>query len=156
MAPVAKKCDQSARLVAMFNDAMRVQAAYRYAGRWLTRCVGTQRAWRRAGALGLAMTYAALLLFASLCLATGSWHPDIPDAHHHGPQHAGVDAAHPSVLPDICDVVLLTIMTTELRTVHLSPDVVLPSTAVALAPVLLISSNPVAAHGIRAPPASYA
>lgn len=111
-----------------------------------------RKTWRQACALGLSTTYAALFLLASLCLATGFLHTDIsPDHHQHHTHH---DTALPSALPDICDVVLQVLMTTELQTSRPPSSIVPPGATLALAPAFSIATAPALSHSVRAPPAS--
>jgi hypothetical protein len=68
-------------------------------------------------ALGLSASYSVLYVFASLCLATGVFHPEARDHHAH-PHHDhsahehGASESHPlPALPDICDFTLQVLMT---------------------------------------------
>lgn len=126
---------------------------------WIFRLSRRQqkRFWHSFCALGLSMTYGVLYLFASVCLATGAFHPDSPDNthHHHDASHHQSDAnPHDTSasLPDICDVALQALTTTAVHTVHL-PSLVLPpgeTLAPALYPVVLAESG--VSPSIRAPP----
>lgn len=107
--------------------------------------------WQKVCALGLSMTFAALFLLTSLCLATGFLHADASHDRHHSRTHPEAD--HPSALPDICDFVLQALLTTELRTVRFPVLVMPPGDAIASIPVLLPSRRPAAFHSSRAPPA---
>jgi len=114
--------------------------------------------WRRLCALSLSATYSALLLLASLCIATGMFHAAAPpDAHHHhagsaAHHHAAPDAHHTSAGPDICDIVHQACTALVLWTV------LLPTLALLQSPVAVqivhsfIDSTPSSPFSIRAPP----
>jgi hypothetical protein len=122
-----------------------------------------RRLWHRLTALALSTTYFLLMVFSSLCFATGFYHAH-PDrdahhshTHHHShPQPASPTSNHPTTLPDICDFMLQTLTTTALFAVDLPPaelpwDDLLTSTI-----TFVILTLPVARHTIRAPPVSLA
>jgi len=120
-------------------------------------CLG-YRDWHRLCALSLSATYGALLLLASLCIATGMFHAGAPaDAHHHhagsaAHHHPTPDAHRASPVPDICDIVHQVCTALVLWTVLL-PTLALPQRPV---PVQIIrgwvDSAPSAPFSIRAPP----
>ena len=119
----------------------------------------SHRHWRWLGALSLSATYGVLVLLASLCVATGLFHGQMPHAahhhqagsaaHHHGPP----DTHHASPVPDLCDLVhqvctALVLWSVPLPMLTLSPR---------LLPVPLVHSFvnalPSSPCSIRAPPA---
>ena len=117
------------------------------------------RHWRWLGALSLSATYGVLVLLASLCVATGLLHVQVPHAvpHHHAGsaahQHGPPDAHQASPVPDLCDLVhqvctALILWSVPLPTLTLSPR---------LLPVPLVHSFvnalPSSPCSIRAPPA---
>ena len=117
------------------------------------------RHWRWLGALSLSATYGILLLLASLCVATGFLHVQVPHAvshhsagsaaHHHGTP----DAHHASPVPDLCDLVH------QVCTALVFWSVLLPTLTLSLSllPVPLVDSFvnalPLSPFSIRAPPA---
>jgi hypothetical protein len=113
---------------------------------------------RRLCALSLSVTYSALLLLASLCIATGMFHVAAPsDTHHHHPDsaahhHAAPDAHPASPVPDICDIVHQVCTALVLGTVLL-PRLALPQSP---APIQIVhsfvDSTPSSPFSIRAPP----
>jgi hypothetical protein len=113
---------------------------------------------RRLCALSLSVTYSALLLLASLCIATGMFHVAAPsDAHHHhadsaAHHHAAPDAHPASPVPDICDIVHQVCTALVLGTVLL-PRLALPQSP---APIQIVhsfvDSTPSSPFSIRAPP----
>src|ERR1044071_2690866 len=69
------------------------------------------RTWQRLCALALCATSPLLYLLASICLATGVFHHEIPhQAHHHHP--TGPAVPHAAGLPDICDFAQQALTTT--------------------------------------------
>ena len=114
--------------------------------------------WRRLCALSLSATYSALLLLASLCIATGLFHGATPpDAHHHhagsaAHHHAAPDAPPASSVPDICNIVHQVCTALVLWTVLL-PTLALPQSP---SPVQIVrsfvDSAPSSSFSIRAPP----
>ena len=114
--------------------------------------------WRRLCALSLSATYSALLLLASLCIATGMFHVAAPpDAHHHhagsaAHHHAAPDARPASPVPDICDIVHQVCTALVLWTVLL-PRLALPQSPVPVQIVRnFVDSTPSSPFNIRAPP----
>jgi hypothetical protein len=116
------------------------------------------RHWRWLGALSLSATYGMFVLLASLCVATGFLHGQVPHAahhqagsaaHHHGPP----DTHHASPVPDLCDLVHQVCTALILWSVPLPRLTLSPS----LLPVPLVhsvvDSLPPLPFSIRAPPA---
>jgi hypothetical protein len=118
-----------------------------------------RRLWRQVSrrqlcALVLSTVYGALFCFATLCLATGLFHAGAQH-HHTGHQHHhdGDDNDHRPLLPDLCDLALKTLWTTEWRAAPV-PSAVLPS-APRPAPVAIpvLHTALILPADIRAPPA---
>lgn|GEM_PF-2315576 len=118
-----------------------------------------QRHWRWLGAVSLSATYGALLLLASLCVATGLLHVQVPHAVPHHPagsaahHHGSSDTHHAPPVPDLCDLVhqvctALVLESVPLPTLTLSPS---------LLPVPVVHSFvhvlPSSPFSIRGPPA---
>src|SRR5215831_1452219 len=81
--------------------------------------------WRRLCALALCTTSPLLYLLATICLATGVFHHEIPhQAHHH--HHTGPGAHHTAGLPDICDFAQQALTTTVVAPVPLLPGMLAP------------------------------
>ncbi len=114
--------------------------------------------WHRVCALSLSATYSALLLLASLCIATGMFHAVAPpDAHHHhagsaAHHHTAPDTHHTSAGPDICDIVHQACTALVLWTV-VQPALALPQSPVPGQIVhSFVDSTPSSPFSIRAPP----
>jgi hypothetical protein len=111
--------------------------------------------WQRLCALALCMTLPLLYLLASICLATGIFHAEIPhQAHHH--HHTGPAAHHPAGLPDICNFAHQALTTTVVAPVPLLPGVLSPGETLLRPPRFVLPIELVSRHGIRAPPLVYA
>jgi hypothetical protein len=114
--------------------------------------------WHRLCALSLSATYSVLLLLASLCIATGMFHAEVPPdvQHHHAGstthQHHAPDAHHASRVPDICDIVHQVCTALVLWTVQL-PTLALPQSPFPVQIVhSFVDSTPSSPFSIRAPP----
>ena len=123
--------------------------------------IDQSRAWsfQKLCAAGLSAMYVILYLMASLCLATGVFHPDTahesahhPHDHHHhdhGPVHESSPAA---ATPDVCDVVLQALMTPLWRLAPTMPVSALSSPMQVPADALYLPLYITTVNTIRAPP----
>jgi len=113
------------------------------------------RTWQRLCALALCTTSPLLYLLASICLATGIFHHEIPhQAHHH--HHTGPESHHPAGLPDICDFAHQALPTTVVAPVPLLPGMLSPGEPLLRPLRFVLPISPVSRHGIRAPPLVHA
>ena len=110
--------------------------------------------WQRLGALALCTTVPLLYLFASICLATGVFHHEIPHQAHHHP--TSPDAPHAAGLPDICDFAHQALTTTVAAPVPLLPGVLLPGESLPPPPRMVLPIARVSCLAIRAPPLVHA
>src|SRR5262249_44444672 len=111
------------------------------------------------GALSLSATYGGLVLLASLCVATGLLHGQMPPggphhhagstAHHHGPP----DAHQASPVPDLCDLVHQVCTALVLGSVPLPTRTLPPGPLPVQVVHSFINAFPPAPYSIRAPPA---
>ena len=87
---------------------LQIVQARGYRNRW--------RLLRHAGATGIVSAYSLAYFLASLCLATGAFHPTVnapPASHHHDPQAHDHhhDAPSDTHWLDICDFALQILLT---------------------------------------------
>src|SRR5437763_11140140 len=131
------------------------RAISRHAGMTWAQGKPPWRTWQRLCALALCTTSPLLYLLASICLATGVFHHEIPhQAHHH--HHPGPEAHHAAGLPDICDFAHQALTTTVAASVPLLSGVLLPGETLPRPPRVVLPIARVSCLDIRAPPLVHA